>query len=81
MLRSLLSKRISVSDFERIAKGAGEGRDLDIARFVVEVGEQLGRPTTIKYNTAKQAGRLTLAFYGLDDLDYVLSRLGYQKEL
>jgi len=79
LLRSLLSKRISVSEFERIAKGEPARQDIDIARFETEVSETIGRPLALRYNKVKRAGRLTVSFYGLDDLDDLLAGLGYTK--
>jgi ParB family chromosome partitioning protein len=80
LLRSLLSKRIPVSELEALARGEHRQEDVDIAAFEQRVGEVIGRPLTISYNKAKRSGKVTASFFGLDDLDRLLGGLGYRGE-
>ncbi len=80
MLRKLLARKTPVHQFEAIAQGNSEQRDVDIKRYEERMAEILGRPVKIRYNNAKQSGSLCLDFFTLEDLDHLSTSLGFQAQ-
>jgi len=80
LLRDLLTKKISVHQYEMIAQGKREESNTDVKRYALGMEDQLGRPVSIQYNAKKCSGTLMLSFYGLDDLDDIGGSLGYVLE-
>lgn len=78
MLRKLLTQKTPVHQFEAIAQGNNEQRDVDIKRYQDRMAEVLGRPIKIRYNSATKSGSLNLDFFTLDDLDGIATALGFQ---
>lgn len=80
MLRALLTKRIPVSQFEAVARGGVDDRNTDIKRYETLMSEVVGRPINIKFNKVSGNGKITLDFYGLDDLDELSRAIGFRSE-
>lgn len=80
MLRRLLSSHVPVSQFERMARGEEEQQDSDMKVYERQLEETLGRGITISFNPANQYGKLTLDFHSLEDLDELVSKLGFSGE-
>ena len=64
----------------KIAEGAGEkpGPDADTRRLEQNLGQTLGQPVQIKH-TKRGAGRLVISYNSLDELDGILSKMGYRE--
>lgn len=64
----------------KIAEGAGEkpGPDPDTRRLEQNLGQTLGQPVQIKH-TKRGAGRLVISYNSLDELDGILSKMGYRE--
>ena len=64
----------------KVAEGAGEkpGPDPDTRRLEQNLGQTLGQPVQIKY-TKRGAGRLVISYNSLDELDGILSKMGYRE--
>ena len=77
LLRKLLVARSPVHEFESIARGDTQEKDVDIARFASTMSEVTGRPTDIRFNKKRKNGTITLNFYDLDDLDDLCRKLGF----
>jgi ParB family chromosome partitioning protein len=80
LIRRLLTSKIPVHQFEALARGEDQSRDIDIQNFVEKMSEATGRPTTVTFNKKKQAGTLTLTFFDLNDFDALCRMLGYKDE-
>lgn len=76
-MRKLLVARTPVHEFESIARGDAQEKDVDIARFASTMSEVTGRPTDIRFNKKRKNGTITLNFYDLDDLDDLCRKLGF----
>jgi len=76
-IREVLARRLSVSSLHGKVWGGNGNKDKDIASYENLVSDKLGRPVNIKYLAQKQTGDLVLTFFGLDDLDDLLEKLGY----
>lgn len=64
----------------KIAEGAGEkpGPDPDTRRLEQNLGQTLGQPVQIKH-TKRGAGRLVISYNSLDELDGILTKMGYRE--
>ena len=64
----------------KIAEGAGEkpGPDPDTRRLEQNLGQTLGQPVQIKH-TKRGAGRLVISYNSLDELDGILTEMGYRE--
>ena len=80
LLRDLLIKKKSVSEVSDIANKRTAFSDADLKRYINEVTEKIGRNMKFNYKPMKGSGTITLDFYDLADLDYLVGMLGYTKE-
>lgn len=80
LLRELLVKRIPVQNYESLARGEEEERDVDIKRLEELIASQLGREVSISYSSRKKTGTISLGYYQLDDLDRIISKLGFKAD-
>ena len=64
----------------KIPEGAGmkPGPDPDTRRLEQNLGQTLGQPVQIKH-TKRGAGRLVISYNSLDELDGILSKMGYRE--
>jgi ParB family chromosome partitioning protein len=82
MAQRIAQKKLSVREAERMvakaqepAKSANEPKeDRDLLRLEEELSDTLGSPVTIRANR-KGAGRITIEFSNLDQLDGILAQL------
>jgi len=77
LMRDLLVKRISVHDFEDLAKGKKLEQSVDVKRFERLMSEKIGRDLNLIFDTKKHNGSITLHFSNLGDLDTITSALGF----
>ncbi len=81
LMRNILIKKVSVSELFRLAKGEeGEELDADVERFRRLMSEVIGRDVRLSYNSGKQSGKITLPYYGVDDLGRICKQLGFDSE-
>jgi ParB family chromosome partitioning protein len=80
LMRTLLTSKIPVHQFEALARGEDEIQDINIKKFVERMSESIGRPITVTFDKKKKAGTLSLAFYDLNDFDALCTTLGYRAE-
>lgn len=80
LLRDLLVKKIPVQSYETLARGEKDERDVDIKRLEELIASQLGREVTISYSSRKKTGTISLGYYQLDDLDRIITKLGYRAD-
>lgn len=81
LMRDMLIKKVSVSELFRIARGEeDEVLDVDVERFRRLMSEVIGRDVRLSYNTGKQSGKITLPYYGVDDLGRICKQLGFDSE-
>ena len=80
MLRKLLAQRQSVSKLHGLVRGQVQHSNADIKRYESQMEDALGRAIKIQFDGARQCGKLTLDFYGLDDLDLLATTLGFKTE-
>lgn len=80
LLRKLLAQRQSVSKLHGLVRGQVQHSSADIKRYENQMEDVLGRAVRIQFDAARQCGKLTLDFYGLDDLDVVATALGFKSE-
>lgn len=81
LLRNQLAKKLSVRQFERIAKNEEPSQDADIERYQEMMGNVLGKPIKIRYDTNARSGDLTIRYFGLDDLDSLSKALGFDPKV
>lgn len=80
LLRKLLAQRQSVSKLHGLVRGQVQHSNADIKRYENQMEDALGRAVKIQFDSARQCGKLTLDFYGLDDLDLLSTTLGFKSE-
>ncbi|HEY8942535.1 MAG TPA: transcriptional regulator [Cellvibrio sp.] len=80
LLRKLLAQRQSVSKLHGLVRGQVQHSNADIKRYESQMEDALGRAIKIQFDGARQCGKLTLDFYGLDDLDLLATTLGFKTE-
>ncbi|HDZ37060.1 MAG TPA: transcriptional regulator [Marinobacter sp.] len=80
MLRDLLARRIPVHEYESIARGEASEIDVDIKRFQESVSEQTGHPISIRYNSRKRSGSISIQFFSLGELEDIAEQLGYKRD-
>lgn len=80
LLRKLLAQRQSVSKLHGLVRGQVQHSNADIKRYENQMEVVLGRAVKIQFDPARQCGKLTLDFYGLDDLDLLSTTLGFKSE-
>ncbi len=78
LLRDLLTKKVSVRDYERIAAGKTPEKEADVKRLEERLAEKLGRPVSIKYNKAKGNGTIRLSYYSIADFETIVNQLGFK---
>ena len=61
------------------ATGVKRARDADTRRLEQNLGQTLGQPVQIRH-TKKGTGKLVISYSSLDELDGILSKMGYQEE-
>ena len=61
------------------ATGVKPARDADTRRLEQNLGQTLGQPVQIRH-TKKGTGKLVISYSSLDELDGILSKMGYQEE-
>lgn len=80
LLRTLLAQRLSVTKLQARLKTHAQHADVDIKRYENRMEERLGRGVKIQFDATRQSGKLTLDFFGLDDLDSLAASLGFTPE-
>ena len=80
LLRTLLAHRLSVAKLQLRVRDQSRNPNADIKRYESRMEGVLGRGVKIHYDPIRQSGKLTLDFFGLDDLDHLASALGFIPE-
>lgn len=80
LLRTLLAQRLSVAKLQLRVRGQLQNSNADIKRYENRMEDVLGRGVKIQYDPIRQSGKLTLDFFGLDDLDQLAAALGFTPE-
>jgi ParB family chromosome partitioning protein len=76
VLRGLLVRRRSVRDLVATLRGDDVVDNADIKRYEQVMGDVLGRVVKVRFDDSG-SGSLSLSFHGLDDLDDITQRLGF----
>lgn len=80
-IRSLLHKKISVKEVFRRARGENiADQDPDLARFQRMMSDVIGRDVKLSYSNESRSGKITLPYYGMDDLDRLCTELGFDSQ-
>ena len=77
LLRIVLAQNLSVAKLLQRLKDQTQSTNADIKRYETQMEESLGRGVKIQFNASRQSGKLTLDFFGLDDLDHLSTTLGF----
>jgi ParB family chromosome partitioning protein len=84
LARQIVAKGLSVRQAEALVRHTLEAKpkqevkpSSDITRLQERLSEQIGVPVTVQHGS-KGAGKLVLKYNSLDELDGILSHLGYQ---
>lgn len=80
LLRNVLAHKLSVSKLQQRIRGNDQRQNGDIKRYEAQMEGILGRGVKIHFDINRQSGKLTLDFFGLDDLDQIANSLGFQPE-
>ena len=67
-----------VRDLDKPAKPGSRTTDPDTRRLEENLGQSLGQPVQIRHTT-KGKGKLVISYNNLDELDGVLSKMGYEE--
>lgn len=81
LMRSVVAHGLSVAKLLQRIKGQTQTADADIKRYETLMEEKLGRGIRIQFDPVRQSGKLTLDFFGLDDLDHLSGALGFSLDL
>ena len=86
--KQVVARGLNVRQTEELFRAAGKttggtgvkpGQDADTRRLEQSLGQTLGQPVQIRH-TKKGTGKLVISYSSLDELDGILSKMGYQKE-
>lgn len=80
LLRMLLVQRVSVAKLQVKINAREHYSNADIKYYETNMENTLGRGVKIQFNANRQNGKLTLDFFGLDDLDHLATALGFTLE-
>ena len=82
---TVVTKGLNVRQTEALVQGPGKPKkpaapqkDTDTRRLEENLGMSLGQPVQIRH-TAKGRGKLVISYNNLDELDGILSKMGYQE--
>ena len=78
LMRELLIKRLSVQKFRNSIDENKIELDFDISSYETCISEQIGREISIKAKSNMKSGVITLSYFSNDDLEHLLSLLGYK---
>lgn len=85
--RQVVARGLNVRQTEELVRNAGKmaptssgkpQQDADTRRLEQNLGQTLGQPVQIKH-TRKGAGKMVISYSSLDELDGILSKMGYQE--
>ena len=85
--RQVVARGLNVRQTEELVRNAGKTaptssgkphQDADTRRLEQNLGQTLGQPVQIKH-TRKGAGKMVISYSSLDELDGILSKMGYQE--
>lgn len=79
-LRELLARGISVSELASIVENKEEKSDDNIDKYAALIQETLGRDVEICHRKKKGSGNITLSYFSIDDLEYLVESLGVKPE-
>lgn len=86
--KQVVARALNVRQTEELVRTAGRtidntsvkpGQDADTRRLEQNLGQALGQPVQIRH-TKKGSGKLVINYSSLDELDGILSKMGYQNE-
>jgi ParB family chromosome partitioning protein len=86
--KQVVARGLNVRQTEELVRAAGktagatgvkQARDADTRRLEQNLGQTLGQPVQIRH-TKKGTGKLVISYSSLDELDGILSKMGYQEE-
>ena len=86
--KQVVARGLNVRQTEELVRAAGKttggtvvkpGQDADTRRLEQNLGQTLGQPVQIRH-TKKGTGKLVISYSSLDELDGILSKMGYQEE-
>jgi ParB family chromosome partitioning protein len=86
--KQVVARGLNVRQTEALVRAAGKttgatgvkpGQDADTRRLEQNLGQTLGHPVQIRH-TKKGAGKLVISYSSLDELDGILSKMGYQED-
>ena len=86
--KQVVARGLNVRQTEELVRAAGKtagatgvkpARDADTRRLEQNLGQTLGQPVQIRH-TKKGTGKLVISYSSLDELDGILSKMGYQEE-
>jgi ParB family transcriptional regulator, chromosome partitioning protein len=86
--KQVVARALNVRQTEELVRAFGRtidnrsvkpGQDADTRRLEQNLGQALGQPVHIRH-TKKGSGKLVISYSSLDELDGILSKMGYQTE-
>jgi ParB family chromosome partitioning protein len=86
--KQVVARELNVRQTEELVRAGGRtidntsvkpGQDADTRRLEQNLGRALGQPVHIRH-TKKGSGKLVISYSSLDELDGILSKMGYQTE-
>ena len=86
--KQVVARELNVRQTEELVRAGGRtidntsvkpGQDADTRRLEQNLGQALGQPVHIRH-TKKGSGKLVISYSSLDELDGILSKMGYQTE-
>lgn len=86
--KQVVARALNVRQTEELVRAVGRtidntsvkpGQDADTRRLEQNLGQALGQPVHIRH-TKKGSGKLVISYGSLDELDGILSKMGYQTE-
>ena len=86
--KQVVARELNVRQTEELVRAVGRtidntsvkpGQDADTRRLEQNLGRALGQPVHIRH-TKKGSGKLVISYSSLDELDGILSKMGYQTE-
>lgn len=77
-IRTVIQLKLSIASLKAKIGGEKDPGDIDVAGYAERMSEHIHRGVAIKFDKKNYCGKITLDYYGLDDLDDIAAKLGFQ---
>ncbi len=77
-MRTVIKSRLPIASLKAQIHGQKDPADVDIAKYAERMSDHIHRGVSIKFDKTSYCGKITLDYYGLEDLDDIAQKLGFE---